>query len=59
MRTVRDKFKLNHTDAGWYQVRNAQAARNASVDTAPVNFSPFEAAYQTLSDKLRPQAVYC
>jgi hypothetical protein len=24
-------------------------------DTAPVNFTPFEAAYQALTDKLRPQ----
>lgn len=38
-----------------YQIRNALKARNASGDTAPVNFSPFEAAYQALTDKLRPQ----
>jgi hypothetical protein len=40
---------------GWYQVRNALAERNKSGDTAPVNFAPFEAAYQALTAKLRPQ----
>lgn len=47
--------KLNRSDVGWYQVRNALAARNASGDTAPVNFDHFEQAYQALSEKLRPQ----
>ncbi len=55
VRTVRDTYKLNRPDVGWYQIRNALAARNASGDTAPVNFSPMEAAYQVLSEKLRPQ----
>ena len=57
VRTVRDEFKLNRPDVGWYQIRNALKARNASGDTAPVNFAPFEAAYQTLTDKLRPQVL--
>lgn len=55
VRTVRDEFKLNSPDVGWYQIRNALKARNASGDTAPVHFGPFEAAYQVLTDKLRPQ----
>ena len=55
VRSVRDQYKLNRPDVGWYQVRNALAARNASGDTVPVNFGLFEQAYQTLSDKLRPQ----
>ncbi len=55
VRTVRDDYKLNRPDVGWYQVRNALKARNTSGDTAPVNFSPFEAAYQLLTDKLKPQ----
>jgi hypothetical protein len=38
-----------------YQVRNALKARNASGDTAPVNFGPFELAYQALTEKLQPQ----
>lgn len=53
--TVRDAFKLNRADVGWYQIRNALAVRNASGDTAPVNFTLFELAYQALSEKLRPQ----
>ncbi|WP_019430893.1 hypothetical protein [Limnohabitans sp. Rim47] len=55
VRTVRDQYKLNRADVGWYQIRNALAERNKSGDTAPVNFSPFEAAYQALTAKLRPQ----
>jgi hypothetical protein len=55
VRTVRDQYQLNRPDVGWYQVRNALAERNKSGDTAPVNFSPFEAAYQALTAKLRPQ----
>jgi hypothetical protein len=55
VRTVRDQYKLNRSDVGWYQVRNALKARNASGDTVPVNFGSFELAYQVLSDKLLPQ----
>jgi hypothetical protein len=54
VRTVRDQYKLNRPDVGWYQIRNALAERNKSGDTAPINFAPFEAAYQALTDKLRP-----
>lgn len=54
VRTVRDEFKLNRADVSWYQVRKALEARNASGDTLPVDFLPFENAYKTLSDKLRP-----
>ena len=55
VRTVRDQYKLNRADVGWYQIRNALAERNKSGDTAPVNFTPFEQAYQVLTNKLRPQ----
>jgi hypothetical protein len=55
VRSVRDQYKLNRPDVGWYQVRNALKARSASGDTAPVNFNPFEAAYQALTEKLQPQ----
>ncbi|MFM2276561.1 MAG: hypothetical protein RL211_2433 [Pseudomonadota bacterium] len=54
-RTVRDELKLNRPDVGWYQIRNALKARNASGDTAPVNFGPLELAYQRLTEKLQPQ----
>ncbi len=55
VRTVRDQYKLNRPDVGWYQIRNALAERNKSGDTAPVNFKPFEVAYEALTTKLRPQ----
>jgi hypothetical protein len=55
VRTVRDELKLNRPDVGWYQIRNALKKRNESGDTAPIDFTPFEAAYKALSDKLRPQ----
>jgi len=55
VRSVRDEYKLNRPDVGWYQIRNALKARNESGDTAPVNFVPFEEAYQTLTEKLQPQ----
>lgn len=55
VRTVRDELKLNRADVGWYQIRNALKARNASNDTALADFAPFETAYQALTDKLQPQ----
>jgi hypothetical protein len=55
VRTIRDELKLNRADVGWYQVRKALQARNASGDFTPVDFKPFEEAYQALSKKLRPQ----
>jgi hypothetical protein len=55
VRTVRDQYKLNRPDVGWYQIRNALKARNASGDTATVSFVSFELAYQALTDKLQPQ----
>jgi hypothetical protein len=55
IRAVRDEYKLNRADVGWYQIRNALRARNAAGDTMPVNFDPFEQAYQVLTDKLHPQ----
>ena len=54
VRTVRDEFKLNRADVGWYQVRKAIQARNASGDTMPVSFKPFEEAYKILTEKLKP-----
>ncbi|MBC7589187.1 MAG: hypothetical protein H7178_12605 [Chitinophagaceae bacterium] len=52
--TVRDELKLNRADVGWYQIRKALQARNASGDFAPVNFKPFEEAYKALTSKLQP-----
>jgi hypothetical protein len=55
VRAVRDEFKLNRPDVGWYQIRNALKKRNESGDFAPVSFKPFEEAYKILSEKLQPQ----
>ncbi len=53
--TVREELKLNRPDVGWYQVRKAIEARNASGDFPPVSFAPFKAAYEVLTEKLQPQ----
>ena len=52
--SIRNEFKLNRADVGWYQIRNALKARNSSGDFIPVSFSKFEEAYKELSNKLRP-----
>jgi hypothetical protein len=49
---IRDEFKLNRADVGWYQIRRALEA-NAGSDA--VDFEPFKTAYDELSRKLRPQ----
>ena len=54
-RTVRDKYKLNRSDAGWYQIRGALKSRSESGDFPPVSFTAFENSYRTLTEKLRPQ----
>lgn len=53
-RPVRDELKLNRPDVGWYQVRKALEARNASGDYVPVSFQLFQAAYKALTEKLQP-----
>lgn len=53
-RSIRDQYKLNRPDVGWYQVRNALKARNEAGDVAPVSFDAFELAYKQLTEKLRP-----
>ncbi|MEL7691618.1 hypothetical protein [Citromicrobium bathyomarinum] len=50
-RKIRDEFKLNRPDAGWYQVRRALEANGEAELT---DFEPFRTAYASLSDKLRP-----
>ncbi len=52
--TVREELKLNRADVGWYQIRKALQARNASGDFAPVSFAAFESAYKALTEKLQP-----
>lgn len=55
---VREQFKLNRSDVGWYQIRNALKARDANGSTTPVKWTKFEAAYEELSEKLRPQVYH-
>jgi hypothetical protein len=52
--SVRDEFKLNRADVGWYQIRNALKARNSSGDSMPVSFLAFEKTYKDLTEKLKP-----
>jgi len=52
--SVRDELKLNRPDVGWYQIRKALQARNASGDFAPISFKPYEEVYRVLSEKLQP-----
>lgn len=49
---IRDEFKLNRPDAGWYQIRRALEANSGNE---AVDFDPFKAAYDELTRKLRPQ----
>ncbi len=49
---IRDEFKLNRPDVGWYQIRRAL---EANADSEAVDFELFRAAYEELSRKLRPQ----
>ncbi len=53
--SIREELKLNRADVGWYQIRRALQARNASGDFPPLSFKPFEESYITLTEKLRPQ----
>jgi hypothetical protein len=52
--TVREELKLNRADVGWYQIRKALQARNASGDFPPISFKAFEVAYKSLTEKLQP-----
>ncbi|MDQ7091004.1 MAG: hypothetical protein Q9M50_10230 [Methylococcales bacterium] len=52
---VREELKLNRPDVGWYQIRNALKKRNTDSDAIPTDFTPFETAYKTLTEKLKPQ----
>jgi hypothetical protein len=48
---IRQDYRLNRPDAGWYQVRKALEAYG---DSELTDFDPFKAAYADLSAKLRP-----
>ncbi|MEY3995967.1 MAG: hypothetical protein RL344_310, partial [Pseudomonadota bacterium] len=48
---IKDEFKLNRADVGWYQIRKALEAH---AKNEVVDFDPFKTAYAELSEKLRP-----
>jgi hypothetical protein len=50
-RKIREEYKLNRPDAGWYQIRKALEAYG---DTELTDFDPFKTAYAALTSKLRP-----
>ncbi|MCQ2280962.1 MAG: hypothetical protein MJZ49_09245 [Bacteroidales bacterium] len=52
---IRDEYKLNRSDVGWYQIRMALKAQNDTGISIPINFSNFEIAYKALTEKLRPK----
>lgn len=51
---IREEYKLNRADVGWYQIRNALKARNKEGNAPEIDFALFEDAYRILSEKLRP-----
>ena len=55
---IREKYKLNRPDVGWYQIRNALSARNDTGNYKKVSFDEFEKAYGGLTDKLRPEVYF-
>lgn len=52
---IRDKYKLNRADVGWYQIRFAIKDYNTLGENIPISFDDFEKAYNELSEKIRPQ----
>ena len=51
-RKIRNEFKLNRPDVGWYQIRKALAANSVNRE---FDFSDFKSSYEILGSKLRPQ----
>jgi hypothetical protein len=52
-RKIRTEYKLNRPDVGWYQIRKALETAGKENGTE-FDFAPFKAAYDDLSEKLRP-----
>lgn len=53
-RKIRQEYKLNRPDVGWYQIRRA-LEDSGKESGSEFDFGPFKAAYEALSSKLRPQ----
>ena len=54
-RAIRDQYKINRSDAGWYQVRKALQSRNLDGDSIPVSFDGFDTSFKALGEKLLPK----
>lgn len=54
-KSIRDEYKLNRPDAGWYQVRKSLEARNKIGNSMPINFTNFKKSYDDLTAKLIPK----
>ncbi|MGL4982507.1 MAG: hypothetical protein ACRC4W_06625 [Treponemataceae bacterium] len=56
---LREKYKLNRADVGWYQIRKTLADIQAEGMSQNINFAyykdAYKTAYETLTEKLRPQ----
>ena len=48
---IREEFKLNRPDVGWYQIRKSL---EANAENQVTDFGDFKSAYEALSNKLRP-----
>ena len=51
---IRDEFKLNRPDVGWYQIRRSLEANKSKGFGSEADLAPFKSAYDALSQKLRP-----
>ena len=51
---IREKYKLESNDIGWYQIHHALENRHAKTPVAKTYLTDFNESYQTLSDKIRP-----
>ena len=51
---IREQYKLDRPDVGWYQIRQAMKAYNKERDTGQIRTTDFDESYQILSHKLRP-----
>ncbi len=52
-RDIYEQYKLNRSDVGWYQIRNALKEHGKQWDTGRIKFTEFNEAYERLSAKLR------
>ncbi len=51
---IREEYKLDRSDAGWYQIRNALKKRNEKKANPKAYLTDFNESYEILSDKIRP-----